>query len=488
MISGRITDNNRGEQISKVFGAILSDHHQNTLEKWSGRKVSKLYTENLLVFPRDLHVYGDKISDMEIYNLSGQTLSTGNILGFLGQGNMRLTIHSRFDPSTNDYFMHYMLQKVFCLNVFDMSLTGRKDPIWDFLIYIFPYFLKNALRQGFFRKYHLFHYNNNKFSGTLDVSRHLKHNVPFTGRVAHNSREYSYDNPLSQLIRHTIEFIQTKPCGNHILHANPDTREAVRKIIGITPSYSRLDRLRVINMNLRQISHPFYTEYIPLQKICLQILRLENLSYGAEPQNIYGILFDGAWLWEEYLNTILCNSGFVHPQNRERKNPVHIFNSRKCRCYPDFYHEQGIIIDAKYKRISSYLMRNDLYQIIAYLHIKKAEYAILLYPLNSDYRKEIKNAVKDLQENDPGTSSGEDLRTSEPEISSVEFEEESPYLEIGTLNGHGGKVAIYGLHIPSGAKSYEEFCEKIKNEEKRCTVRLQEIIEEAKPTSDAVTT
>lgn len=51
--------------------------------------------------------------------------------------------------------------------------------------------------------------------------------------------------------------------------------------------------------------HPYYSEYLPLQKLCLQILRYEELKYGQEEDEIYGVLVDAAWLWEEYLALLL---------------------------------------------------------------------------------------------------------------------------------------------------------------------------------------
>ena len=46
--------------------------------------------------------------------------------------------------------------------------------------------------------------------GTIDINRHLKLNLPFNGRVAYRTREFSHDNHVTELIRHTIEYI-SKP-------------------------------------------------------------------------------------------------------------------------------------------------------------------------------------------------------------------------------------------------------------------------------------
>ena len=44
---------------------------------------------------------------------------------------------------------------------------------------------------------------------------------------------------------------------------------------------------------------------------------------------MYGVLFDGAWLWEEYLDLTMHKVGFKHPKNKERQGPIHLFKEKK---------------------------------------------------------------------------------------------------------------------------------------------------------------
>ena len=111
----RTTDNNCGKEIEKDF---LPD-----LNLIANKKISDLILEdnpNLLVFPNDLNQTGDKISEEYLFSLHGSILTTGNIMGFVGINNSEITIHSRFAKNNNDYFLHYMLQKVFSINMFDL--------------------------------------------------------------------------------------------------------------------------------------------------------------------------------------------------------------------------------------------------------------------------------------------------------------------------------------------------------------------------------
>lgn len=95
------------------------------------------------------------------------------------------------------------------------------------------------MRKGIFKTYIRYKYNDENIKGTIDVARHISKNTPFTGNIAYSQREFSYDNPLTELIRHTIEFIKKKPFGNHLLFK---VKDEVNLILASTPRYELCDR------------------------------------------------------------------------------------------------------------------------------------------------------------------------------------------------------------------------------------------------------
>ena len=58
------------------------------------------------------------------------------------------------------------------------------------------------------------------------------------------------------------------------------------------------------------------------------------MKYGRNDDEIYGVLFDGAWLWEEYLNTFLADIGFEHPRNKEAKGRKSLFTDGQAGAIP----------------------------------------------------------------------------------------------------------------------------------------------------------
>lgn len=433
----KTTDNNCGNY-------KVDSNHLLNLQQIANIKISNLSLEensNLLVFPDSFNECKDKIYDESIFSLQGENLTTSNIMGFVGINNSELTIQSRFAKNDKDYFLHYMLQKVFSINLFDLKHSSSQENIFDFLLYLFPFYLKKALNQGLYKEYKQNSYNNTNIKGAIDVNKHLNHNTPFNGKIAYKVREHRYDNKITQLIRHTIELIQRHRFASQILTTDSDTNNFKKQIIQATPSYDYNQRREVINKNTRPIIHPYYSEYKGLQQICLKILRYDGLKFGKEKDKIYGLLFDGAWLWEEYLFTILKDCGFKHPDAVKRKNPIYLFQNPPRKDYypryPDYW-QDNFILDAKYKRLNERKIdRNDMHQIISYMYVKKAKLGGLIFPIEE--QKDSKNS------------------------------------EVGRLEGYGGNIKIWSLTIADEKTDFKNFCDRmIENENELKNIMMEE--------------
>lgn len=384
----RKKDNNCGEKLTE----FEKNNEISDLSHIANISLKDLLEKNpsLLIFPQSLGQYHDDVEKSNIFSLYGENITTYNLMGFVGRNSTQLTIYSRFtNDDKNDYFLHYMLQKVFSINLLDFDQTPDKENIWDFLLYLFPIFLKKAFSQGLYKTYRKEEYNDANVKGAIDVKRHIKENIPFIGNIAYNTREHSYNNNLTQFIRHTIEYIKTHPFGSGILTNDIEIREIVSQFIFATQkTYNLKSRQKIVFANLKPFSHPYFTEYRFLQKICLQILRRDKLTYGQEKDKIYGLLFDGAWLWEEYLNTILKDS-FKHPENKTGKNRIFLFENFQ-QIYPDFISisEPKSVGDAKYiplENQSSYSENSEkttsiYYKTITYMYRFSSNEGFLLFP------------------------------------------------------------------------------------------------------------
>jgi len=390
----RATDNNRGQDIKDLVETQNEAISISDLQLIANQKIKDIKFDqhpNLLIFPPNDSVYGDKIGEETIFSLNGNILKTNNIMGFVGVNDTRLTITSRFaSDDENDYFLHYMLQQVLSLNITHLDQPKKNESIWHFLPYLFPYHLKGALSQGIYKSYQTLNHNNSNVKGVVDIKRHLKLNIPFLGKIAYTSREYNVDNEVTELIRHTIEEISSNRFVNQVLRNDKDTIEAVHQIISSTNAYKKNDRSKIIAKNHRTVKHPYFFKYRELQRLCKMILNHDKLSFGHEKDRIYGLIFDGAWLWEEYLNKLLHDK-FIHPKNRIRKDGDYLFQDENTKIYPDFIskNKPKIIADAKYKFLNSIGHEEDYgnmdyYQILAYMLRYTSNVGFLLFPYKPD--------------------------------------------------------------------------------------------------------
>ena len=345
------------------------------------KSLSQLDAEGLFIFPEAIKKVEDLTRDQMILQEFNGKYRTGNIMGFIGYGKERLIIQSRFCNDKEDYFLSYLLERVLNIpNIVSLDADTSSDKrLLNFLLFIFPKYLENAIRKGLYKQYIHKKYNDTNIKGKIDIPRHLTKNTPFIGSIAYSQRLFSYDNMLMELIRHTIEFIKSKSYGSIILS---DIKEELKLIVNATQSYRTCDRQKIIEQNKKNpIRHAYFREYSALQRLCILILKSEKHDIGSGIQNSYGILFDGAWLWEEYIN-ILLSSHFYHPKNKSKFGAQQLFSDGKGLIYPDFISKSTdprLIVDAKYEPIEN-IRGRDYLQVLADMYRFDASKGYYIYP------------------------------------------------------------------------------------------------------------
>ncbi len=405
------------------------------ITKLVNKSLNELYDENILVFPPTLKESNDLDEDKVILKRSQGKTYTSNIVGMLSDSKDEVKIFSRFSNSEKqDYFLRYIFSKVLNFNVTDNELNSSEELSYEkIIIFLFPYYFKNALSKGIYKEYINRKHNNLNVRGTIDIARHIKNNIPFEGNIAYNTREFSYDNKITQLIRHTIEFLE---CNYPFLFdIDSAIREQVLILKRYTSNYSKSNREKILLENkLNPVKHGYFEEYAILQKVCIKILDNQKTGFGQDDQKINGLIFDVAWLWEEYIATI---TKWDHYGRKSHLKTLRLFehedNITNRLRYPDFV-VGNIPIDTKYKkRLDN---RNDLNQIITYMHILESDNGIFLQPTDS--------------------------------------ETENKLIKLGTLTGFGGNIFTYKFFIPQNIRYYEEFVSKIKISEER-VIKLMNI-------------
>lgn len=404
--------------------------------KIADKTLGQLERERVFVFPEIIKDAEDITQEQMLLQSVNDTYRSGNVMGFLGYGDERLIIESRFCRDGEDYFFQYLLDKVLDFpNIVDLESDANQDNrLFNFLLFLFPHYLKAAMRKGLFKKYIHRGYNDGNVKGAIDVARHIKLNTPFVGNVAYSQREFSYDNSLMELVRHTIEFIKRKPYWGKLL---VKVKDEVKLVIDATPGYAPYNQQKIIEQNKNNaVRHAYFREYSALQRLCLLILQHQKHQIGLGSRQIYGILFDGAWLWEEYINSLIGDI-FYHPMNKSGKGAQRLFNGNVGLIYPDFISRDSkmrLIADAKYKPIDN-IGNRDYLQVLAYMFRFDAKSGYYLYPEAEGY---------------------EDLK--------LWMNCGSTY-EANVMPRNDISVTKHGLKIPVDAKDYSEFIARLKIQE-----------------------
>ena len=408
------------------------------INRVADKTLAQLEHEGVFVFPEGVADAEDLAKDQMIIQSYNDSYVSGNVMGFLGVEDERIVIESRFSKGENDFFFQYLLEKVLDFPNFINLETNvnQDDKLFNLLLFLFPRYLRQATRKGLFKTYIRKNYNDGNVRGTINVAEHIRKNTPFIGNISYSQREYSYDNYLIELIRHTIEYIKGKNYGRMLLNS---VKDEVKLVTEATPNYKAGDRRKIIEANRKNVvRHAYYHEYRALQQLCILILKNEQHQYGNGARKVYGILFDGAWLWEEYVNSLIGEI-FYHPMNKAGSGAQRLFSGNYGLIYPDFISKDEInrvIADAKYKPIDN-IGNKDYLQVLAYMFRFDAKKGFLLHPESGD----IQDLLLSLNK---GT-------TYENNVAARD--------DIAVIK--------HGLKIPFDASDYAEFSEKMKAEEER---------------------
>lgn len=323
----------------------------------------------------------------------GFRLDTDNLMGVLRfrdreRGtSIQVEILSRFDKGENNFFLNYLLARAFDFAQGVEAISAQRSSILEILLdAIFVRRLGEAARAGLLRHYREFRNNDWAFKGSLDLPRHILENMPLPHGIAYVKREIDLDVPVNRMILMTA--LRVKRRNPNLFKGNADASDALRQLrMGVT---EERDIPAVLShRDCREpVAHPFFREvWEPLRRIARMILEGERwtlFSEGGEEEEVSGIVFDGSWLWEEYLAAVLEPAGFRHFVRGEG-NGLPVFKDERARFYPDFCRESAdpsgrVVLDAKYKRFNPNGERNDVHQVLCYLLLTGAKYGGLVFP------------------------------------------------------------------------------------------------------------
>ena len=402
-----LRDNRVGVRLIDAIGDTAGDIDESDrqwilslLRRYSDKKQPEYEQKGAELYPPAGVAWREQVNDghqdAPVFMLRGDAfesalIETGNCMGVVRLKDedhgieVQLSIGSRFDGSNRQYFLGHLLSRVFG-GSFVSDVDSGPDSFWEMLLAIlFRHRLQEASRIGLFRQYQQIQHHDLRFRGKLDVQPYIRRDIPFTGRLSYSNHEITFDNHLNHLVRHASRRVAGK--WYEFFHREKPVTDYLHELERDTPSWQGRKAIACMAQNQRPVKHPYYHgTYEPLRKLSLRILRCEGITPYSESDEVDGILFDGAWLWEEYLWTILASLDFEHPMN---KAGIGAWNILGARFYPDFFllkeDQPRIVLDAKYK--GEQQDSNDIRQVAGYMHMLDAEIGGLIKPSGKSCEK-----------------------------------------------------------------------------------------------------
>ena len=333
----------------------------------------------------------------------------GEFVGMLSYKGYNIDILSRFDTNNEkeNYFLTYVLSKVLDINIRafpDLTMNAETGMHWDILLaMLFLKQLKSALSRGLYRKYCTFHYNNSSPKGAINIAQHIKLNPIFNGKCTYSAREYTLDNEVNHLILLAKDCLIKK---NNALHKlvddylvkNNDTRIMLQQMEYSMDIFKMPSAQIILSKTERPIVHTVYHEYEPLRKTARMIVKrmgLDNI-FQESSNEVSGIVFSISNMWERFLERNVFKS--INCQVASQEETKILDGNYTIR--PDFTIKKQkqpiMVLDAKYKPKWGFVynksdksdksgkwgdVKDDLYQVISYMHILRTKKGGVIFPI-----------------------------------------------------------------------------------------------------------
>lgn len=331
---------------------------------------------------------------------------TQQYVGILEISGESVFIGSRFDDEEDYWFTHYILSRAMGMkaNIFqDMNpKIGLNDVLEELLAIVLISQIEKAYRKGLYRRYRSYECNDSKVKGKIDIARHIQLNLLFNGNIAYSYREFTTDNNINKIILTAFSYLEKRhpQMIQGLLKYHKNTEECIKQLKRIVTPASRQEIQKLVQRERKKISHPLYHDWEMVRRTAIMVLRHMGIEMTKEQnQECSGVLINMNRIWELYLECILkehIRDSYTINAQEERGILYQSSDSKpKRNIRPDFcvYKNQKnpeIVIDAKYKNQWEEIAsgkkddwqgaREDIFQIISYMHLYQCKKSGIICP------------------------------------------------------------------------------------------------------------
>lgn len=331
-------------KVSTDVNDFLKDHGTDALVLFNDREYE--------------HNTDDTLLRVNGVNADNFTLTTGNLIGFIKQGDYSVKISSRF----GDNFLRFIIADADgFLELENLGGQINGDGYEWLLAYLWNIKFKRAYRLGLPKSYITKHEKLGRVRGKIDVVDYFSNKT--LGKNLCSYREHSYENPAVSLFLATYEMIehysfchQTRNIYNAFLMANKGVKRTKQEML-----------------RTQYFTNPFYNDYNFLIDLSKKIINQKSSEFSSH-EALSSFLFDVSMLFEYFIRKLLKRAGIIlhskYAQNYKISTGVDTAYMRKIE--PDLVLEinEGLyIFDVKYKNFDSRfgVGREDIFQLHTYI-------------------------------------------------------------------------------------------------------------------------
>lgn len=333
----------------------------------------------------------------------GRLVQTGNYVGRFTFQKIEFDIRSRF----GDAFMQRMLNFANDIYIDDGFSPAERfdadktDYARALLFMMFVQALEKAFLLGLPKAYRNVPHHDLALRGRIDISRFVRHDLPFAGKVSSVAREQAPSQPIIDVLAKAIRVIGGSDGGTQVLQRVAH----VRTQLGPLRSNRPVGRAEVRQAKAdKALLNPVFAPYRKVLELAEMIIELQSARESSKGDtHAPGFLVNIAELFEIYVGKLLARH-FPAWQVSSPAIPLHAGRFYQRNIIPDIVmeHEDGervAVLDTKYKRMhfrgrSQYGMgdvdREDFFQIATYMshfeHLRGKRLVLggLLYPLSAE--------------------------------------------------------------------------------------------------------
>lgn len=331
----------------------------------------------------------------------GPVVQTGNYVGRFTFQKVEFDISSRF----GDAFMRRMLNFANDIYVDDGFTAaervhaGETDYARALLFIMFVQALEKAFLLGLPKAYRSVKHHGLALRGRIDIPRFVRHDLPFTGKVATIAREQMPSQPIIDVLNKAITVIDRGgDSGSQILQRIAHVRTHLSQLQSHRPVGRATMRTAKAD---KALLNPIFAPYRKVLELAEMIIELESARESSDAKTTTpGFLINVADLFEIYVGKLLARH---FPEWRVGSPAILLHTGRfyQRNIIPDIVMEHAdgrriAVLDTKYKRMHfrgsrqfgmGDVDREDFFQIATYIsyfkHLPGKSLVLggLLYPL-----------------------------------------------------------------------------------------------------------